>query len=79
MYESLAHMCNFEIELKSIETVIHNFESVDDIIMWALATMDTDTLKISPKTINDVKKGIEKPELQWKKIQFIMTKSTYTE
>ena len=63
----------------SCETVIRNFESVDDIIMWALATMDTDTLKISPKTINDVKKGIEKPELQWKKIQFIMTKSTYTE
>ena len=65
-------MCDFEVEYKSIETVTHKFETVDKYLTWALATMDVDPLVIDPETMYDVKKRIEVPELQWKKIQFIL-------
>ena len=68
-YESLALVCDFEVEHKSIETVTHKFENVDKYITWALATMDVDPLQIDPEIIYDVKKRIEVPELKWKKLE----------
>ena len=64
--------CGFEVECNSVKLERYNFESVDKVIEWSIATMNVDPTSIDPDAIDNVKKEVTEPHFDWEKLELIL-------